>query len=153
MTSPLIHDLIWLVVGPPLWKIWVRHLGWWKQPNWMGTSNWWQPNHQPEYNQIPVRCRKSQWLLVSVGNQSVMSSKYHLFFRAPTAESREREDRGDRHWDSSVCFFAKRKSLQMSCGSYVIYRGWKLMSRYGTHTENPTKKRNIYEYFISNRDI
>ena len=26
----LIH---WLVVGPPLWKIWVRQLGWWQQPN------------------------------------------------------------------------------------------------------------------------
>ena len=23
----------WLVVGPPLWKIWVRQLGWWQQPN------------------------------------------------------------------------------------------------------------------------
>ena len=23
----------WWVVGPPLWKIWVRHLGWWPQPN------------------------------------------------------------------------------------------------------------------------
>ena len=23
----------WLVVGPPLWKIWVRQLGWWSQPN------------------------------------------------------------------------------------------------------------------------
>ena len=26
----------WLVVGPPLWKIWVRQLGWWKQPNMSG---------------------------------------------------------------------------------------------------------------------
>ena len=23
----------WLVVGPPLWKIWVRQLGWWHKPN------------------------------------------------------------------------------------------------------------------------
>ena len=21
-------SIYWLVVGPPLWKIWVRHLGW-----------------------------------------------------------------------------------------------------------------------------
>ena len=27
------QDLIWLVVGPPLWKIWVRQLGWWHKPN------------------------------------------------------------------------------------------------------------------------
>ena len=25
--------VFWLVVGPPLWKIWLRQLGWWKQPN------------------------------------------------------------------------------------------------------------------------
>ena len=24
---------IWLVVGPPLWKIWLRQLGWWQKPN------------------------------------------------------------------------------------------------------------------------
>ena len=27
-----IFDQIWLVVGPPLWKIGLRQLGWWKQP-------------------------------------------------------------------------------------------------------------------------
>ena len=26
-------DHPWLVVGPSLWKIWVRQLGWWQQPN------------------------------------------------------------------------------------------------------------------------
>ena len=35
---------VWLVVGPPLWKIWVRHLGWWVIPNISGKMpNWWQP--------------------------------------------------------------------------------------------------------------
>ena len=41
---------IWLVVGPPLWKIWVRQLGWWnepkmngKMPKFMATSY-----HQPD---------------------------------------------------------------------------------------------------------
>ena len=29
--------ICWLVVGPPLWKIWVRQLGWWMQPNINGT--------------------------------------------------------------------------------------------------------------------
>ena len=39
----------WLVVGPPLWKIWVRQLGWLLMiiPNiWENTK--WQPNHQPD---------------------------------------------------------------------------------------------------------
>ena len=39
----------WLVVGPPLWKIWVRQLGWLDIPNINGKiKNWWQPNHQPD---------------------------------------------------------------------------------------------------------
>ena len=39
----------WLVVFfPPLWKIWVRHLGWWQQPN-ISKNKKWQPNHQPEW--------------------------------------------------------------------------------------------------------
>ena len=33
--------------GPPLWKIWLRQLGWGQQPNISGKMpNWWQPNHQ-----------------------------------------------------------------------------------------------------------
>ena len=33
------------MVGPPLWKIWVRQLGWGQQPNINGKMpNWWQPN-------------------------------------------------------------------------------------------------------------
>ena len=33
-----------LVVGPPLWKIWVRQLGWWEIPNISGKfQNSWQP--------------------------------------------------------------------------------------------------------------
>ena len=39
-------ELNWLVVGPPLWKIWVRQLGWWQQPN-ICKNKKWQPNHQP----------------------------------------------------------------------------------------------------------
>ena len=42
----LYHNLTWLVVGPPLWKIWVRQLGWW-QSQYMGKFQKWQPNHQP----------------------------------------------------------------------------------------------------------
>ena len=29
VSIPSMNILIWLVVGPPLWKIWVRQLGWW----------------------------------------------------------------------------------------------------------------------------
>ena len=36
----------WLVVGPPLWKIWFRQLGWWDS-QFLGTFQKWQPNHQP----------------------------------------------------------------------------------------------------------
>ena len=39
-------NIYWLVVGPPLWKIWVRQLGWWdSQVIWENKK--WQPNHQP----------------------------------------------------------------------------------------------------------
>ena len=31
--------LTWLVVGSPLWKIWVRELGWWDS-QYMGKCNW-----------------------------------------------------------------------------------------------------------------
>ena len=37
----------WLVVGSPLWKIWLRQLGWWHYPILMGQCQKWQPNHQP----------------------------------------------------------------------------------------------------------
>ena len=37
---------IWLVVRPPLWKIWVRQLGWLETQYFWGKK--WQPNHQPE---------------------------------------------------------------------------------------------------------
>ena len=40
---------IWLVVGPPLWKIWVRQLGWWHSQYFWENKKW-QPNHQPEIN-------------------------------------------------------------------------------------------------------
>ena len=29
MLFPIYIYIYWLVVGPPLWKIWVRQLGWW----------------------------------------------------------------------------------------------------------------------------
>ena len=48
-------DLVWLVVGPPLWKIW-KSIGMMKFPILMGTSNWWQPNHQPV-----VICSDTPW--------------------------------------------------------------------------------------------
>ena len=32
-TSKIVDEHIWLVVGPPLWKIWVRQLGWLETPN------------------------------------------------------------------------------------------------------------------------
>ena len=38
----------WLVVYLPLWKIWVRQLGWWhSQYDWKNNPN--VPNHQPAY--------------------------------------------------------------------------------------------------------
>ena len=37
-------------VYPPLWKIWLRPLGWLEVPNISGKMpNWWQPNHQPVF--------------------------------------------------------------------------------------------------------
>ena len=39
-------DLIWLVVGPPLWKIWVRQSGWWNS-QYMESDKSHVPNHQP----------------------------------------------------------------------------------------------------------
>ena len=41
-------DLFWLVVGPPLWKIWVRQLGWWDSQYFWENKKW-QPNHQPVF--------------------------------------------------------------------------------------------------------
>ena len=45
--SHQIHQILyWLVVRPPLWKIWVRQLGWLAtQYEWENKK--WQPNHQP----------------------------------------------------------------------------------------------------------
>ena len=43
-----LYNYIWLVVGPPLWKIWVRQLGWFEIPNISGKCQKWQPNHQPD---------------------------------------------------------------------------------------------------------
>ena len=49
-SAPLELHMIWLVVfSPPLWKIWVRQLGWWHKPNINGkikngnqtTNQWW----------------------------------------------------------------------------------------------------------------
>ena len=37
---------IWLVVGPPLWKIW-KSIGMIRNPILMGKCQKWQPNHQP----------------------------------------------------------------------------------------------------------
>ena len=39
----------WLVVGPPLWKIWVRQLGW-LATQYFWENKTWQPNHQPDQN-------------------------------------------------------------------------------------------------------
>ena len=40
------YIFVWLVVGPPLWKIWVSQLGW-LETQYMGKFKKWQPNHQP----------------------------------------------------------------------------------------------------------
>ena len=37
---------IWLVVYLPLWKIWVRQLGWWHSQRWKNKIH--VPNHQPD---------------------------------------------------------------------------------------------------------
>ena len=64
------HTNNWLVVGPPLWKIWVRQLGWWhSQVIWEHKK--WQPNHQPDnLNCSPKEppCQKPTFL----------SPSYHL---------------------------------------------------------------------------
>ena len=55
--------IYWLVVGPPLWKIWVRQLGW------LATQYFWEhkklmvqtcPNHQPVYKNTG-KCSMNFW--------------------------------------------------------------------------------------------
>ena len=52
--------LYWLVVGPPLWKIWVRQLGWWQRPgkskidgnqitNQLYNTGWWLGHPSEKY--------------------------------------------------------------------------------------------------------
>ena len=43
------RHIIWLVGGPPLWKIWVRQLGW-LDTQYFWENKKWQPNHQPVYH-------------------------------------------------------------------------------------------------------
>ena len=45
VSIPSMNILIWLVVGPPLWKIWVRQLGWWDSQ--LNGKIKHVPNHQP----------------------------------------------------------------------------------------------------------
>jgi hypothetical protein len=52
------HDIIsfsyyWLVVEPPLWKIWVRQLGLWHSQYDGKKSSIHVPNHQQDYHYIP----------------------------------------------------------------------------------------------------
>ena len=52
-----------LVVGPPLWKIWVRQLGW-LFPILMGTCQKWQPNHQPAISTSATSARAQRLVAV-----------------------------------------------------------------------------------------
>ena len=47
----IISILYWLVVGPPLWKIWVRQLGWWLFPIYLGKC---QIHGHQTTNQITI---------------------------------------------------------------------------------------------------
>ena len=42
----LVGGCIWLVVGPPLWKIWLRQLGWWLFPRYGKIKNGNQTTNQ-----------------------------------------------------------------------------------------------------------
>ena len=52
------YSFYWLLVGPPLWKIWGRQLGWWQQPNIKGK--------------IKLMATKAP---TSIGNESSWASK------------------------------------------------------------------------------
>ena len=55
----------WLVANLPLWKIWVRQMGWWDFPIWWdGKNKIHVPNHQPEWIGFPKgKCenQKTPW--------------------------------------------------------------------------------------------
>ena len=64
------QHIFWLVVGPPLRKIWVRQLGWWQQPNicknkkcskpptgYFGSSKTWGIANPPQYIAILIAWR------------------------------------------------------------------------------------------------
>ena len=44
---------VWLVVYLPLWKIWLRQLGWWHSQN-MESHKFQVPNHQPDVDDNSV---------------------------------------------------------------------------------------------------
>ena len=60
-----IYYMIWLVVEPPLWKIWVRQLGWWHSQYIESQKNL-VPNHQPvtitNKWQFPMEFSINVWL-------------------------------------------------------------------------------------------
>ena len=45
-----VQNYHWLVVYLPLWKLWVRQLGWWHSQNMENKIH--VPNHQPDHNVV-----------------------------------------------------------------------------------------------------
>ena len=90
--------LIWLVVGLPLWKIWVRQLGWWHKPNINGKINiWWQPftttlSHvkygTKKWPKKYLQCRKDR-----------REGSYNQLFRSPESSAHLRHKN---RWDFSL---------------------------------------------------
>ena len=53
---PAVSCIFWLVVGPPLWKIWVRQLGWWDSQLNGKIKNGNQTTNQILYSQFGSWC-------------------------------------------------------------------------------------------------
>ena len=61
------YSIVWLVVGPPLWKIWVRQLGWWHSLSiWENRID--VPNHQPVVVAIPKQHIRRRWTAVQLSS-------------------------------------------------------------------------------------
>ena len=67
----------WLVVGPPLWKIWVRQLGWLDTQYKIRYS--WQPNHQPDHNEHLKKSPKRTYIknrIIQLWKESLQTFKH-----------------------------------------------------------------------------
>ena len=57
----------WLVVDLPLWKIWVRQLGWWNS-QYDGKNKSHVPNHQPDWSRLSHFYRNFPWKICKLNS-------------------------------------------------------------------------------------